>query len=181
MKKGQAHPAALLSKKMISDALIELLSEKSYSDITITELCAHSQIARRTFYRNFEKVDDALAFYIKGVVDDFGSEMSKHAGEPYYDVVVAYFTFWFSRTELLLLLGRNGLTHIIFTEYIKCLEQLPFLCGNEFQSGANMEEFPFIFAYTAGGLWSLLTYYISSGSTQSPQKIAQILTRKSEN
>jgi hypothetical protein len=50
MQKGQPHPAATVSKTMLANRLVELIKKKSYSDITITELCAYSQIARRTFY-----------------------------------------------------------------------------------------------------------------------------------
>lgn len=42
MKKGQSHPAALTSKKLLSSALIKLMDKKEYEYISITELCEHS-------------------------------------------------------------------------------------------------------------------------------------------
>lgn len=178
MKKGQAHPAALTSKKMISAALLELLQEKEYKHITITEVCSRSQIARRTFYRNFETIDDVLIFLVKNIIDDFTAEMKVHSQDCFQEILIAYFTFWNAHFDMLTLLNQNGLTHIIFIEYIKSLAELPFLSRINPSVTMNAEEFPFILAFTAGGLWSVLTFYISHQSRQSPEQLAEIITRQ---
>ncbi|MFR8340297.1 MAG: hypothetical protein ACLVAW_28490 [Eisenbergiella massiliensis] len=42
MKKGQSHPASALSQKLLADGLLSLLEQKPFREITIKELCAHS-------------------------------------------------------------------------------------------------------------------------------------------
>lgn len=176
MKKGQAHPAALTSKKMLSEALIELMKKKEYKSITITEVCNQSQIARRTFYRNFEVMEDVLVFSAKNIIEEFSEEMNNHITGSYYDVLLAFFSFWKNYKDFMILLNQNGLVHIIFTEYIKSLEQNPFLCYPKTSKELKPEEIPCLIAFTAGGLWSLLTYWISNDCKQSPEELAKIIT-----
>lgn len=125
MRKGQTHPSSILSKNMLAQGLVELLREKDYTDITITKLCDRAQIARRTFYRNFETIEDVLAYYISGIMDQFGKSLQDHACHDFKAVVVAYFNFWEKHTWFLLLLSKNNLIHIVFTQYIQCLHQFP--------------------------------------------------------
>ena len=71
MQKGQTHPAALVSKCLISDALISLIQESGFRQITITLLCERAQIARRTFYRNFDTVEDVLRYIGSQTIEEF--------------------------------------------------------------------------------------------------------------
>lgn len=178
MQKGQAHPAAVTSKNMLAAAFIELLQKKNFPDITITEICNRAQIARRTFYRNFNTTSDVICYFVRNSVEEFSKEMLKYADADYYEIVVAYYSFWFSKKDLMTLLSRNGLTQILFIEYLICLEKLPFLCHMGHSSNQNSDEFRFMHAFFAGGLWSLLTFYIANDGSQSPEELAEIITRQ---
>lgn len=46
--------------EMIENALMELLSEKSFTDITVSELVARAEVSRASFYRNFNTTTDVL-------------------------------------------------------------------------------------------------------------------------
>ena len=41
---------AVLSQQLISDALLSILEEKAFEDISISELCKKAQVSRQTFY-----------------------------------------------------------------------------------------------------------------------------------
>jgi AcrR family transcriptional regulator len=47
------NPTALTSQKMLLDSLNELLKEKEFKDISVSEICSHSGISRQTFYSLF--------------------------------------------------------------------------------------------------------------------------------
>ena len=55
------------TKKAIIEALIELLSEKELTEITVTELAESAGINRKTFYLHYDKVDD--------IIEDFGEDI----------------------------------------------------------------------------------------------------------
>lgn len=50
------------SAKLICEGLATMLNEKSYRDITISDVCSHCGIARTTFYRLFDTLDDVLLY-----------------------------------------------------------------------------------------------------------------------
>lgn len=178
MKKGQAHPAAFTSKKLLSAALIELMHEKEQKSITITEICTRSQVSRRTFYRNFHTIDDMLTFFVKDIISGFTAEMKRHEHKTYGEIIVAFFSFWKKHATVIALLNQNGLTHILFIEYIKCLREIPFLCCSNIGLMSEPEVFPVVLAFNAGGLWSLLTYWVTHDCRQTPQELATIITEK---
>lgn len=51
----------LKTKKAIIGALIELLTTKNISDITVTELTSRAKINRKTFYLHYEKIEDVIS------------------------------------------------------------------------------------------------------------------------
>jgi len=46
------------SKKAIKDALLEIMYEKDFNDITVSELLKKANISRGTFYAHFKNLDD---------------------------------------------------------------------------------------------------------------------------
>jgi AcrR family transcriptional regulator len=65
------NPISVQSKEWIMTSLLELLSEKPYSKITITEITSAAQLARRTFYRNFDSKEDILDMYIQKLCNEY--------------------------------------------------------------------------------------------------------------
>lgn len=60
---------------LMDEALIQLINEKDYDYITITEICKGTGVNRSTFYLHYETVDDLLKEAIKKNDDDFNSHM----------------------------------------------------------------------------------------------------------
>ena len=57
-------------KADIMHAFMELMSQKSYMDITVTEIINTAQVARASFYRNFSSTNDVL----DAIADDMARE-----------------------------------------------------------------------------------------------------------
>lgn len=55
-------------KREIVNAVMELMAEKSYMEITVTDIINTAQVARASFYRNFNSIND--------VIDVIANEMS---------------------------------------------------------------------------------------------------------
>ena len=58
-------------KSSITEALLSLMYQKSFSDISITELIRTANVARTSFYRNYESKEDVLITLIEDVLDQF--------------------------------------------------------------------------------------------------------------
>ena len=56
---------ALQSQKQTADAMMALLSEKPFSQITISELCREAGISRQTFYSLFTNRENVMVFTLQ--------------------------------------------------------------------------------------------------------------------
>lgn len=70
-------------KSSITEALLSLMYQKSFSDISITELIRTANVARTSFYRNYESKEDVLITLIEDVLDQF-REVIECEKEDYY-------------------------------------------------------------------------------------------------
>lgn len=56
---------------LIKKALIRLLNNKSYMDITVSDLVKEAGVARASFYRNFNSTNDVLDRIIEDMANNF--------------------------------------------------------------------------------------------------------------
>ena len=59
MKKSQ-NPSAVRSRQEISTALLKLMQEYLYAEISVKQIIMETSLARKTFYLNFSSKDDVL-------------------------------------------------------------------------------------------------------------------------
>lgn len=69
MAKNKTDLRIIKTKKKLSQALIELLQEKNYENIKISDLCVRAGISRATFYNNFIDIDDVMNYYFETAED----------------------------------------------------------------------------------------------------------------
>lgn len=68
---------ATRSRKMMQDALLNLLKEKPYQKISITEVNQRADLSRRTFYEHFESKDDLLISLVDDILEPIFVEMTE--------------------------------------------------------------------------------------------------------
>lgn len=59
-KEKKTDRRALYTRMVIKDALLSLLAEKEYADITITDLCREAEINRGTFYLHYDNLREVM-------------------------------------------------------------------------------------------------------------------------
>lgn len=81
----------LRTKQALTDAMLDILSEKSYTQITINELCDRANIRRATFYKHFKDKDDFLFFVVKELRQRFDTTVwKKETPQTAKDYYVSY-------------------------------------------------------------------------------------------
>lgn len=75
MKHAKYEVTAFNTKKMLSNSLKELVKDKPFSNITVTELTASCGLNRNTFYYHFDDINDLLRWTLDqealGVMKNF--------------------------------------------------------------------------------------------------------------
>lgn len=65
------------SKRDLAVALEELLEEKNFDDISITEITSKAMVSKNTFYNNFEDKNELLQFLFRRYADQVHEEIEK--------------------------------------------------------------------------------------------------------
>ncbi len=72
------------TKESLHNELMQLLKDKSLSEITISELCRKAKVNRGTFYLHYAQIEDLFAEYFREITAD----LARSYQEPYRYVSV---------------------------------------------------------------------------------------------
>ena len=73
------------TRQLIREALLELMSERVLSKVTISELCGRAGINRKTFYRHYRMVEDVITEIENDILSEFAAVFKSH-GSSIFDV-----------------------------------------------------------------------------------------------
>lgn len=69
------------TRQILRDALLKLLKQKRYEDISVQDIIAQADVARSTFYVHYVDKDDLLTGRHGIFAENLGEQMLAHAGE----------------------------------------------------------------------------------------------------
>ena len=75
MKKSQ-NPSAVRSRREISNALLKLMQEHPYAEISVKQIIMETSLARKTFYLNFSSKDDVLESILDELIEEYTKALS---------------------------------------------------------------------------------------------------------
>jgi len=172
METKKINPIAEQSKEMIISALLKLLEEKHYTQITISDIADKAQLARRTFYRNFNSKEDVIKEFYDKQSEKFIETLKKEDTLSVYIVAKTYFTFMKRNLNVLKLLEKNDLLYFIL-QFSRPLIYQRFEKDN---SPNNKYDYTnYLFAFTSGAFWSVLIEWLREGAVKTPDEIAALI------
>ena len=157
--------------------LLELLKEKPYSDISISELCHKTGLSRNTFYKYFSK-KDALLDYLK---DDialgfvaYKKKIAKENMDSRMESFVHYFSFWYQLREWVDALVKNDLW-----EQIAMPEEREFSLLSTRDWDPYLAETPkaleMMQTFLAAGCVRLVKWWSLNGYEKTPAEMAELV------
>ena len=167
------------TQNWLYEALINLMEQKNYREITITELAEKADIARPTFYHNYNSIDDILINRMDEAfgqyIDSVRKDLKKNLGDVdrTMDAIVRQiFVVWQGNEKLFRLLVKAGLTHKMverFNDYVTTLqsEAVP-----EFHSSVMPQRY--LTQFFAAGTVQFLTVWIEEGMVLSVDEAGKI-------
>jgi len=168
----RVNPIAERSKKWLCDALLELLQEKPYNSITITEICDKAGLVRKTFYRHFTSKESVLVAVIDLMFQEFFEYISDNNIGP-DQMPLAYFTYWEQHNVFLHILIQNQLFGLLNDQYVLYLEAMEHIIGTKHEYQREIEK-EYMRTMMAAGLWSILKKWIIRGCTESKEEMARM-------
>lgn len=102
-------------QRELEKGLLQLMLRRDYADISVSDLCEHMQVPRKSFYRYFSSKDGALYSLIDHTLADFFQmplPPKKTRGSAVGDLDL-FFAFWYENKAFLDALQRSSLSGIL--------------------------------------------------------------------
>lgn len=150
------------------DALLVLMQNTKYAEITVTELCQQANYSRKTFYDNFRQKDDILTHLAENIAMSFRLTDDKTN-------YLHFFHFWYDLRDLLALLIENNLLSRVcslsFDIYVSLLREHNW--NRIYGPFANNREYAFEFV--AAGCYRILYLWHNEGFQKTPEELAGLV------
>lgn len=168
------NPIALRSKKKLVDALEELIHEKPYRDITITELCTRAKLSRPAFYQNFGRIDDVMRRLVYEKVKATANGMDLSEDLSSRELAETYFQILNENLELMKILVDNDLSGIIIEMCTSVFMEMPQSYGNL----ADCEDYDtqrFYSAFVSAGAATVLSSWLVKENSLCEEDVIAII------
>lgn len=168
-----SNPTAVQSQHWLADALIQLMEEKPYEQITIQNICKRADLSRQTFYNVFNNKEEVLRFQLRGQYEAQFQRLMNQPSITVDKIVGAFATELAESQTLLRLMIDNGLDSVVSDEITKCVS---LFSGQFVRESQKNELFPYAKVLISGALGNLLVYWFRQENPISIEKLNSLIT-----
>lgn len=172
---------SIQSSEFIYEALKQLMSDKKFSDITVTELVNQAKIGRSTFYRNFDSIEDVLSYKSDQSYGECGEYLLRvlssyaHNESPQRSFFLPFFRYWYSHFEVIELLIHIGREDILKRSFIKMVDDL----RSQYPE-VTIEHYEYFLEMRAATSIALLTQWVKSKRKETPEGLYTIFHKQTD-
>lgn len=151
------------SKQKMATALLSIMKQYDYKEITVTQITQEAHLSRQTFYRLFSDKDAILMLCFENLFHQCFTKIKIQNVQHYWDVVQIYFDFWEEQKDLLFLFQKSNLLHRLFEySYQRSMEVFEFVRSKDIAVSFAL-PLPYMLAYSVGGMHSMLLKWVEHG------------------
>lgn len=168
------NPSAIRSKNEITAALLHLMKQYPYQDITVKQIVYEAGIAHKTFYRNFSSKNDVLDAYINCIMNDYVNQLKKLKQCKMPDVLDVIFAFCQEYLALLILLYNNNLSHLLLNKwniFIPEVHDELVSSDKPFYQKYSQLNVAYLLAFNIGAIWNIIIKWIANDMKETPEEI----------
>lgn len=162
----EAHQFAI---ECLEESLVDLMEEKKFSDITVTDIVKRAGISRTSFYKNFKTKEDVLIDITDRKCREMSSQLElskrKTSGDQ-YSIWIRMFEVVKDNGRFLGSMLRSGMGDMLLdfaNDYAIDI--------SEDRSVRNQ----YANVYVSGAVYSLSRHWILTGMKEAPEEMAKIL------
>ncbi|MDD7316843.1 MAG: TetR/AcrR family transcriptional regulator C-terminal domain-containing protein [Bacillales bacterium] len=152
------------TKRCLAEALIELLKEHEYHEISINDITNKSGFSRMSYYRNFKSVDEILDYFLDIKTTEHIENTNLNFDElPLEEYMIRLFNFLGSPAcrEISSLLIKRGLFDHVQKQFDRRFRiSLPRLKS-------------YYYSFISGGIFNAYKLWVCNGYSETPEEIVQ--------
>ena len=175
MKEKSQNTIAIRTRKCIKIALLELMKEKLFNEITIKEIVIQADISRQTFYRHFQSKEEVLEEYLEQLYEEYLKLINELEEKNLYHISLTYFTYWKEKSALLEILKKSKCEQIGFESYYTFMNQALDITKSQLNIH-NEVDIQYTKSFLIGGFFSIKNQWMKNDYLNSPEELATLVT-----
>lgn len=145
--------------KKITDGLLELMNEKPFEEITVSDIVRRAGVGRASFYRHFDSKEAVVRYHMARLLKEWGREFEA-IGKP-EELGPSLLRHFYGHRNFYLLIHRCCMSHYLFEAIREAME---------LDNKSEQEVYPL--SWFAGGLYGIVDEWMRRGMTISPEKLS---------
>lgn len=164
-------------QRQLEQGLLQEMLTQQYEEISVSDLCDHMGIPRKSFYRYFSSKDGALAALLDHTLMEFEQSaqfgVKAKSGTAIGDLE-RYFVYWYEHRDLLDALERSRLSGMLVersTNHALHERLMP-----RYLKGMAAEEQTLALTFAVCGLLAMVIQWHHAGYKHTPAMMARVAT-----
>lgn len=177
MKKKENQRIAL-TKRLLRENLLKLMSEKNIKNITVMELCEAAEINRSTFYNHYGCPADVLMEIENSVVADLEEIWEKEGSGKNWTLnrrVEALCTYILNNRELFELLLRNSDTTSGFASLLMNASHVRMTYEQVFSYTKNEDSKKLVTTFLNNGAYFMIRQWLLEDIPKTPKEMGDLI------
>lgn len=166
-----------LTKRLLQESLLKLMSEKDIQHITVSELCDAAEINRSTFYNHYGCPADVLVEIERGVIADLEQIWQRESARknwPLNKRVEALCTYLQEHRELAKLLCRNSDPNSGFASLLLNAAHVHAIYEEELSYAKSQENKRLIIAFLINGTYQMVRQWLLEDIPKTPKEMGEL-------
>ena len=169
------------TKDSIAEALVSLIENNIYTEITIQEIASECNISRRTIYRHFKTKDEILSYSFRSCVLKLSDYISLQDVKDFRKLCLTYFRFWEENIDRLLLMNDAGVLFSFGSEFDSLVstiaDRMIIRSSSIPLSPSEISMFRYNFAFETAGFWQVTELWSQEKPRRSAEEMAEFMVR----
>lgn len=167
-----------LTKRMLKDALLELLKNQPISKVTVKQLCEKADINRATFYNHFYDTRNVLEYIEEEYCENLKIEVINMLGTNNIpEFILNILTEMKSDKHLNQIITCENTKPRFLRKIINMAHDLIISHWLKIFKVKTKEKLEYAYSFMTTGSFSVINKWLNNNLKESPQEIAEILQR----
>lgn len=168
-----SNKTALLSQKMIGDAMLRLLEKEPFAEISVSDLCKEAEVSRQTFYSLFGSKENVIMRTLQNsfcFTPDNNENICRSAS--FHLFCRNYSRYIIENRHLLELLVKNEMMHFLYDAQYRS-----FMECSHFFGDVTGDSRVYLVDFIAGGMNGIAKNYVLTGSSADEAFLEKLMYR----
>jgi AcrR family transcriptional regulator len=165
------------SRRLLLNALLELMNERPYNKISVAHIAKKSGVARPTFYLHFHSKDDLLIAHIDDMFERFYAEIDGYITQRKdADPIIATIMFrqWSDNAEFARLLVQTDIESLMLSQFQSYIERVVecFMTAHNVPNRAGL--LAYVVDFLAGASFMVIKRWVLKGLVETPEVMGEL-------